>query len=104
MTETFQLGRFGQVVVSSGSRLRRPTAVLPASDTAAVQDRQAANDLNRLILDDASQAGTGLLYRTAAVTPVAGATFVDQAGDQFERRPVAQTFSTPVGPASPWSA
>ncbi|MGH3811755.1 MAG: ExeM/NucH family extracellular endonuclease [Pseudonocardiaceae bacterium] len=56
VTETFQLGRFGQVVVSSGGRLRQPTAVLPASDTAAVQARQAANDLNRLILDDASQA------------------------------------------------
>ncbi len=28
---------------------------------------------------------------------MAGATFVDQAGDQFERRPVAQTFSTPGG-------
>ncbi|MGH3839458.1 MAG: ExeM/NucH family extracellular endonuclease, partial [Pseudonocardiaceae bacterium] len=40
---------------------------------------------------------SGLLYRTAAVTPVAGATFVDQAGDQFERRPVAQTFNTPGG-------
>ncbi len=53
VTETFQLGRFGQVVVSSGGRLFQPTSVLRASDTAAVQARQAANDLNRLILDDA---------------------------------------------------
>ncbi|MGH8966086.1 MAG: ExeM/NucH family extracellular endonuclease, partial [Actinomycetes bacterium] len=50
------LGRFGQVVVSSGGKLRPPTSVLPASDPAAVQALQAANDLNRLIVDDASQA------------------------------------------------
>ena len=38
----------------------------------------------------------GVLYRTASVSPVAGATFVDQ-NDLFERRPVAQTFQTPAG-------
>ena len=38
----------------------------------------------------------GLLYRTASVSPVAGATFVDQ-NPVFERRPVAQTFQTPSG-------
>jgi predicted extracellular nuclease len=40
VTESFQLGRFGQVVVSSGGRLFQPTSVLPASDTAAVQARK----------------------------------------------------------------
>lgn len=52
VTEHFQLGRFGQVVVSSGARLRQPTDVVaPGAPAAAVQ---AANDLNRLIIDDAT--------------------------------------------------
>jgi predicted extracellular nuclease len=50
VTEHFQLGRFGQVVVSSGGRLVQPTDVaLPGP---AAQALQAANDLNRLIVDD----------------------------------------------------
>lgn len=55
VTEHFQLGRFGQVVVSSGDRLRQPTALYPAGDP-RVAAMQAANDLNRLVVDDASQA------------------------------------------------
>ncbi|RJQ74697.1 ExeM/NucH family extracellular endonuclease [Pseudonocardiaceae bacterium YIM PH 21723] len=55
VTEHFQLGRFGQVVVSSGGRLRQPTADIRATDTAAVQAKQQANDLNRLIIDDPAQ-------------------------------------------------
>ena len=52
VTEFFQLGRFGQVVVSSGGRLDQPTDVAePGPDAAAIQ---AANDLNRLIIDDAT--------------------------------------------------
>ena len=50
VTEHFQLGRFGQVVVSSGGRLRQPTDVHPPGPGAA--GLQAANDLDRLILDD----------------------------------------------------
>ena len=54
VTEFFQLGRFGQVVVSSGDRLQQPTAVAePGVEANAVQ---AANDLNRLILDDTTNA------------------------------------------------
>jgi len=50
VTEHFQLGRFGQVVVSSGARLRQPTDVVaPGAAAAALQ---AANDLNQLIIDD----------------------------------------------------
>ncbi|MDH5519072.1 MAG: ExeM/NucH family extracellular endonuclease, partial [Acidimicrobiia bacterium] len=50
VTEFFQLGRFGQVVVSGGDRLPQPTAIAePGPDSQAVQ---AANDLNRLIVDD----------------------------------------------------
>ena len=62
VTEHFQLGRFGQVVVSSGGRLQQPTNVLsPGTDDDGngiddVLDLQAENNLNRLIVDDASQA------------------------------------------------
>ncbi|MDQ3733372.1 MAG: ExeM/NucH family extracellular endonuclease, partial [Actinomycetota bacterium] len=50
VTETFQLGRFSEFVVSSGDRLDQPTNVAePGPDAQAVQ---AANDLNRLKIDD----------------------------------------------------
>ena len=53
VTEHFQLGRFGQVVLSANARLQQPTnVVLPG---AAALELQAANNLNRIILDDASQ-------------------------------------------------
>ncbi len=54
VTEHFQLGRFGQVVLSSGARLRQPTEI--ALPGAAANALQSANSLNQLILDDASQA------------------------------------------------
>jgi predicted extracellular nuclease len=53
VTEHFQLGRFGQVVLSSGGRLPQPTNIVAPGAPAAAQ--QAANNLNRIILDDASQ-------------------------------------------------
>src|SRR6266498_1973396 len=50
VTEHFQLGRFGQVVMSSGGRLDQPTNVtIPGVAAQALQD---ANDLNRIIIDD----------------------------------------------------
>lgn len=51
VTETFQLGRFGQVVVSSGGRLAQPTSLYPPGDPRAVALAQA-NARNRLIIDD----------------------------------------------------
>jgi uncharacterized protein len=52
VTEHFQLGRFGEVVLAAGGRLPQPTAVAaPGADALAVQ---AANERNRIILDDAS--------------------------------------------------
>ena len=53
VTEHFQLGRFGQVVLSSGGRLQQPTNVVEPG--APALDLQAANNLNKIILDDASQ-------------------------------------------------
>ena len=53
VTEHFQLGRFGQVVLSSGGRLQQPTNVVaPGAPALALQDQ---NNLNKIILDDASQ-------------------------------------------------
>ncbi len=52
VTEHFQLGRFGEVVVSSGARLSQPTNV--TTPGAAAVALQAANDRNRIILDDAA--------------------------------------------------
>jgi uncharacterized protein len=51
VTEHFQLGRFGQVVMSSEGRLKQPTNVVePGAPALALQ---AANNLNRIIIDDA---------------------------------------------------
>jgi predicted extracellular nuclease len=51
VTEHFQLGRFGQVVLSSGGRLQQPTNVVaPGAPALALQ---AQNNLNKIILDDA---------------------------------------------------
>jgi uncharacterized protein len=50
VTEHFQLGRFGQVVMSSGGRLQQPTNMVePGAPALALQ---AANNLNRIIVDD----------------------------------------------------
>jgi uncharacterized protein len=50
VTEHFQLGRFGQIVMSSGDRLYQPTHLAaPGDDALAIQ---AENDLNRIIIDD----------------------------------------------------
>jgi predicted extracellular nuclease len=50
VSEHFQLGRFGQIVMSSGSRLPQPTNI--AAPGAPAQAQQAANDLNKIIVDD----------------------------------------------------
>ena len=53
VTETFQLGRFGQIVMSSGGRLVQPTnVVLPGAPAMAMQ---AENDRNRIVVDDELQ-------------------------------------------------
>ena len=54
VTEHFQLGRFGQVVVSVDDRLQQPTSVFePGPDADALQD---LNNRSKLILDDATNA------------------------------------------------
>ena len=52
VTSNFGLGRYGEVVVSSGGRLFTPTNIV--SPGAAANTLQAANDLNRLVIDDGS--------------------------------------------------
>jgi predicted extracellular nuclease len=50
VTDNYFLGRFGQVTLSAGGRLQQPTQITtPGTLANAVQ---AANDLNRIILDD----------------------------------------------------
>ena len=51
VTEHFQLGRFGQVVLSSGGRLGQPTNLVAPGP--AANALQAENNLNRILLDDA---------------------------------------------------
>ena len=51
VTEHFQLGRFGQVVMSAGGRLPQPTSIAPPGGPALAV--QSANNLNRIIVDDA---------------------------------------------------
>ncbi len=54
VTEHYQLGRFGEVLLSSGGRLSQPTNVVaPGAPALALQ---AQNDLNQILIDDASQA------------------------------------------------
>jgi predicted extracellular nuclease len=53
VTEHFQLGRFGQVLLSSGGKLDNPTAVVPPGAPAIAL--QAQNNLRKIILDDSSQ-------------------------------------------------
>jgi predicted extracellular nuclease len=54
VTEHYQLGRFGEVLLASGGRLKQPTNVaLPGAPALALQ---AQNDLNQILVDDASQA------------------------------------------------
>ena len=53
VTDLFLLGRANEVTLSSGGRLTQPTSIaLPGAPALAVQ---ATNDLNRVVLDDASQ-------------------------------------------------
>lgn len=50
VTDNYQLGRFGQVTLSSAGRLRQPTsAVAPGAAALALQ---AQNDRDRILLDD----------------------------------------------------
>ncbi len=54
VTESFQLGRFGQLVLSSGGRLLQPTQQFrPGPQAEALQE---ANSRNRLIVDDGTNA------------------------------------------------
>jgi uncharacterized protein len=54
VTEHYGLGRFNEIVLSAGGRLPQPTNVAePGPQAAAVQAR---NDLNRLVIDDATYA------------------------------------------------
>ena len=88
VTEHFQLGRFGEVLVSSGGRLRQPTSIYPAADPQSAA-LQAANDLNQLIVDDAlnNQNADPIVVRTQR-KPALSASNTLRGGD---------TLTNPVG-------
>jgi len=86
VTEHFQLGRFGQVTLSGGDRLRQPTNVVaPGPQALALQEQ---NNLNRILVDDATQAqnpdpivfGRGGQPLTASNTLRGGDTIADLTG------------------------
>ncbi|GAP13339.1 predicted extracellular nuclease [Longilinea arvoryzae] len=53
VTEHYQLGRFGEVLLSSGARLQQPTNVVsPGAPALALQ---TANNLNQILIDDSTQ-------------------------------------------------
>jgi len=65
VTESFQLGRFGQVVLSVDGRLPQPTAVAaPGAASAAVE---GANALASIILDDADNSQNPAVIRFGGV-------------------------------------
>jgi uncharacterized protein len=71
VTETFQLGRFGQVVMSGEERLLQPTQVVAPG--AAANALQAANALNRIIVDDALNAQNPLVLFGRGGQPLSAA-------------------------------
>src|SRR6185295_8628037 len=50
VTEQFQLGRFGEVVLAQGGRLVQPTQIAAPGQPA--QELKAQNDRRKIILDD----------------------------------------------------
>lgn len=66
VTDTYNLGRYGQITLSSGGRLMTPTQVTKPG--AALNALQVANDLNRIILDD----GSKTLYPNPIMHPSPG--------------------------------
>lgn len=68
VTENYDLGRYGEAWLSSGGRLMQPTNIAaPGADALAVQ---AANDLNRILVDDglATQNPDPILYPSPELT------------------------------------
>jgi len=77
VSENYNLGRYGELVLSSGGRLMNPTSVVTPSTPANVM--QAANDLNRIVLDDglSAQNPDPIIYPT----PELSATNTLRSGD-----------------------
>ncbi|NOX43162.1 MAG: ExeM/NucH family extracellular endonuclease [Gammaproteobacteria bacterium] len=68
VTDNFNLGRFGEVTVSSGGRLFIPTNIV--SPGASANTLQAANDLNQIVIDDGNSAQNPdpIVYPTNGLT------------------------------------
>jgi uncharacterized protein len=99
VTEFFQLGRFGQIVVSSGDRLPQPTSI--AEPGAAANAVQAENDRNRIVLDDHlnNQNPDPILFGRGGDPLTAENTL--RGGDTVEDAVGVMTFGWAGHPASP---
>ena len=113
VSETFGLGRFGELVLSSGGRLLNPTHVVEPGDAAIAM--QAANNLNRIVLDDGSntQNNDPTLYPAGGLsasntlrvgdTVAAGRFVLEQRFGVYRLQPVevADIIATNTRPATP---
>jgi len=103
VSETYELGRYGSVLLSNG-RLPLPTNVAPPANGAAAQ--AAANALNRIVLDDGSnQQNPGTVRYPApglsAANPVRAGYTVSGVQGVLERRYNAWRLQPVPGAAAP---
>jgi predicted extracellular nuclease len=110
-SEVFTLGRFGEVVVSSGGRLFNPTNYVTPG--AAATAEQALNDRRRLLIDDGSNVGNPAVvpyiptttdvfrngYTTQSITGVLGFDFSNYR--LHPTTPISWTASNPRPTAPP---
>lgn len=102
VSEHFQLGRYGQVLLSGGGRLAQPTSMaLPGAAALALA---AANARNQIVLDDATQAQNPDPVRFARSGQALSAANTLRGGDTIAgaRGVLTQTDATAAGnvPAS----
>ncbi len=103
-TESYDLGRYGEMVLAAGGRLYQPTNV--AAPGQAANDVQAANDLRRILIDDGSTESNPAVvpYLAADDTLRAGDTtnsvtgVVSYAFDSYRIQPTAEIDFTRANP------
>ncbi len=94
VTETFTLGRFGEVVLSSGGRLITPTNVVaPGAPAIAMQ---AANDRNRIVLDD----GDNRQNLDPTLYPTGGLSAKTRSASETRPRAGRSSWSSVSGPTA----
>lgn len=98
VTEHYQLGRYGEVLLSAGGRLPQPTSV--AAPGPAARAVAQANALNRILLDDASFAqNPDPIPFGRAGAPLSAANTL-RGGDEVRGLVGVLTHTAPAGGAS----